>query len=142
MIGGSHRFQVRLLHVPESMPPNLLEFGGRENPVQQRRAQGQLKESQAAWTERHEEAAHPIFARAKEMLRQAQVPETAVTTQLFAPPPERDLDASIVDVARADGCGTIVVGRESFSWWQELFQKHVADKLLEHDHAFTLWVVR
>jgi K+-sensing histidine kinase KdpD len=110
--------------------------------MQQRRAQGHLKENQAAWAESHEHAAQPIFARANAMLRQAQVPDTAVTTHLLVPPPEQDLEASIISVAQAEGCGTIVVGRESFSWWQELFQGHVADKLLEQDHTFTLWAVR
>lgn len=142
MIRGSHAFRIILLHVPASMPPKLLEFGGEEDPVEEQKAQGELKESQDAWSERYEKAAQPIFARAQTILYEAQVPESIVTTRLFVPPPERDLDASIVSVAQAEGCGTIVVGREAFSWLKELFQKHVADKLLEHDHKFTLWVVR
>jgi nucleotide-binding universal stress UspA family protein len=142
IIGGGKEFRILLLHVPEPMPPKLLEFGGAENPVEEQRAEMSLKESQIGWTEKVERTAQPIFARAKAILLEAQVPETAVTTHLFIPRTERSLDASILDVAQAEECATIVVGRESFPWLKELFQQHIADKLLEQDHNRTLWIVR
>jgi nucleotide-binding universal stress UspA family protein len=142
MLGGSKKFRILLLHVPEPMPPKLVEFGGAEDSLEEQRAEMALKEGQIGWTEKAERAAQPIFARARAILLEAQVPETAVATRLFIPRPERSLDASILDVAQAEECGTIVVGRESFSWLKELFQQHVADKLLEQDHNLTLWIVR
>jgi nucleotide-binding universal stress UspA family protein len=142
IIGGREEFRILLLHVPEPMPPKLLEFGGAENPVEEQRAEMSLREGQSDWAEEAERAAQPIFARAKAILLAARVPESAVTTRLFIPRTEQSLDASILDVARAEACGTIVVGRQSFSWLKELFQQHIADKLLERSHDLALWIVQ
>jgi nucleotide-binding universal stress UspA family protein len=141
MTGGNKEFQILLFHVPAPMLPRLLEFGGAEDPRQEQRAETELRKAQAAWVEKIEKAAQPIFARAKSILRQAQVPEEAVNTQLLTPPAEEDLDTSILEAARANGCGTIVVGRESFSWMQELFQTHVAEKLLRQAQHLAVWIV-
>src|SRR5918912_1187811 len=114
--GGSKGFQILLFHIPAPMPPGLLEFGGAEDPRPERRAEADLRRAQAAWVEQVEKTAQPIFAKAKSILYQAQVPEEVVKTQVFTPPAEQDLDTSILEAARVNGCGTVVVGRESFSW--------------------------
>ena len=44
IIGGREEFRILLLHVPEPMPPKLLEFGGAENPVEEQRAEMSLKD--------------------------------------------------------------------------------------------------
>jgi K+-sensing histidine kinase KdpD len=44
--------------------------------------------------------------------------------------------------ARAHECSTVVVGREAFSWLKELFQAHVADKLIPQAGDLTLWIVQ
>lgn len=57
------------------------------------------------------------------------------------PPAEQSLDTSILQAARAHDCYTVVVGRESYSWLRELFQGHVADKLMQQTDGRTLWIV-
>jgi nucleotide-binding universal stress UspA family protein len=141
MLGGMKAFTIVLFHVPASMPPQLLEFGGAENPAREQRAEAELSAAQAAFMADVERAAQPIFARAKTRLRDAHIADEAIQTALFLPPGEQSLDTSILEAARAHGCGTIVVGRAVSSWLGELFQGHVADKLLEHAGDLTLWIV-
>jgi K+-sensing histidine kinase KdpD len=70
------------------------------------------------------------------------VPVQAVATLVVTPVPGEELDTCILDVARQQACGTIVVGRASFSWWQEVFKEHIADKLVTKSQGLTLWVVQ
>jgi hypothetical protein len=51
MVDGRREFHILLFHVPASMPPQLLEFGGAEVPVQEQRAEAELSNAQAAWVE-------------------------------------------------------------------------------------------
>jgi K+-sensing histidine kinase KdpD len=87
------------------------------------------------------QAAQPIFAKARAILQEANIPEQAIETQIYTPIPGQDLATAIIDVAHDTACGTVVVGRSSFSWLRELLQRHVADKLSQEEHAFKLWVV-
>ena len=142
IVDGRSQFHILLFHVPASMPPELLEFGGAEIPTQEERAEAELSTARAAWLEEVERAAQPIFARAKTRLREAHMAEGDVDTLLFTPSAEQSLETSILTAARAHDCGTVVVGREAFPWLKELFQTHVADKLIRHADDITLWIVQ
>jgi nucleotide-binding universal stress UspA family protein len=142
MVEGRREFQIVLFHMPTSMLPQLLEFGGAEHPTQEQRAEAELSAARSAWVAEVTRAAQPIFARAKRRLRAAHVAEQAIKTELFIPPGERSLEAGVVEAARTHDCGTVVVGREAFSWVKELFQAHVADKLLQQADDLTFWIVR
>jgi nucleotide-binding universal stress UspA family protein len=142
MVGGRKEFQIVLFHVPAPMPPQLLEFGGAENPAREQRGQTELRAAQGELVEEMAKAAQPIFARAQTRFREADIPEESVKAELFMPPAEQSLDTSILQAARAHGCHTVVVGREAFSWLRELFQDHVADKLMQQAGDLTLWIVQ
>jgi K+-sensing histidine kinase KdpD len=124
------------------MLPQLLEFGGAEHPTQEQRADAELSADRTAWVAEVTRAVQPIFARAKTRLRAAHMAEEAIKTELFIPPGEQRLEASIMEAARAHDCRTVVVGREAFSWVKELFQAHVADKLLQQADDLTFWIVQ
>jgi nucleotide-binding universal stress UspA family protein len=142
IVDGRGEFQIVLFHMPASMLPQLIEFGGAEHPTQEQRAEAELSSARTAWVEGMTRAAEPIFARAKTRLRAAHVAEQAIKTELFIPPGGHSLEASIVEAARTHDCRTVVVGREAFSWVKELFQAHVADKLIQQADVLTLWIVQ
>jgi K+-sensing histidine kinase KdpD len=48
---------------------------------------------------------------------------------------------NILEGARANQCGTVVVGRQSFSWLQELFQHHIGEELIRRGQGLAIWVV-
>src|SRR5262245_20274881 len=120
------------------MPPRFLEFGGAENPVQERRGEAQLKAARDRWLGEVQQTVQPLFGKAQSLLHAAQIPERAVKTHLAIRVNNESLDASIVQEAHAHQCGTIVVGRESFSWVKELVQEHLAEKLMQGAHDLTL----
>lgn len=142
MLDGRADVRLRLFHVPAPTPAKLLEFGGRERPEQERQSEAALQEAEEAWRRDAERQAHPLFAEARSRLSQAKVPDAALETQIYTPTPERELASAILEAARAAGCTTIVVGRESFSWWRELVHQHVADRLVQQAQGVTLWVVQ
>jgi nucleotide-binding universal stress UspA family protein len=142
IVDGRSEFHILLFHVPASMPPQLLEFGGAEVPTQEERGEAELSNAQAGWVQEVARAAQPIFARAKTRLREAHIAEGDIETQLFTPSAEQSLERSILTAARAHECGTVVVGREAFPWLKELFQAHVADKLVPQADDLTLWIVQ
>jgi nucleotide-binding universal stress UspA family protein len=142
ILDGRREFEVVLFHMPASIPPQLLEFGGAEDPAQEQRAQAKLGTARATWMREVASAAQPIFARAKTRLHQAHIAAEAVKTELFIPPAEQSLEAGILETARTHECGTVVVGREEFSRFQDLFRSHVADKLIQEADHLTLWIVQ
>lgn len=132
---------ILLLHVPRPIPPKLLEHGGSEDPQEEQSIEAELDAAQAAWRQQITQAAQPIFTKARAILREANIPEQAIETQIYIPVPGQDITTAIVDVAQDAACGTVVVGRSSFSWLRELLQQHVADKLSQEEHAFEVWIV-
>jgi len=134
-------WHIILLHVLRPIPPKLLEHGGAEDPREEERVEASLDAAQDAWWHREKQAAQPFLAHAVATLKEANIPEQAIETQIYAPVPGEDIATAIIDVARDHACGTVVVGRSSYSWLRELMQSHVADKLAEQAPAFNLWVV-
>jgi hypothetical protein len=142
MVAARGEFRIIRFHMPASMPPKLLEFGGAEHPAREQRGEAELSATRAAWVKEVTGAVEPIFARAKTRLRDAHIAAEAVKTALFIPPGEHSLEAGILETARAHECGTVALGREAFSWVKEHFQAHVADKLIPQAHDLTLWIVQ
>jgi nucleotide-binding universal stress UspA family protein len=142
IIAGQPDFRVILFHVPAPIPPRYLEFGGRERPLEEEHAQTALYTARDSWIEQAKRMAQPVFARAQTLLRREAVPEQAVETQIAAPVSGQTLDVSILEEAQRAQCGTVVVGRTSWSWLQELWQQHVAEKLLPEAQGLALWIIQ
>ncbi len=144
MIAGKRGFRVRLFHALAPFPPGLREFEWAEDPkLREETPDKKVKEAEDQWVAQSEKAAQPVFARAKSVLRKARMPARAVETQISPWSLDQDLATKILEAARANQCGTIVVGRGSFSGLRELLHKHVhvADELIRKAQGFTLWVV-
>ena len=77
---------ILLLHVPRPIPPKLLEHGGSEDPQEEQRMEAELDAAQAAWRQQITQAAQPIFARARAILQEANIPEQAIETDSRAVP--------------------------------------------------------
>jgi nucleotide-binding universal stress UspA family protein len=141
MIGGRRGFHIRLLHVLPPFPPELLEFGGSENPEVEAQKEAELRKEQAEWLDRAKQADQPMLEQAVSILRQARIPARAVDTQFATSISGQDLITNILEAAKADNCATIVVGRELFTGLQRVFEHHVADELIRRGHGYTIWVV-
>jgi nucleotide-binding universal stress UspA family protein len=114
---AAHRRGVRVgvLCLLPHLPPELLEFGGAEDPGQEAELDAELKERQRRWTERAQAKARPALDRVGAALRSAGVPagsiERRFTEAGVRPHPADALADEILDVARRRRYGTVVVGR-------------------------------
>jgi len=47
-----------------------------------------------------------------------------------------------IETAREKGCQTVVIGRETWPWYRELFKKHHCEELVRHAQGLTVWIVQ
>lgn len=85
--------------------------------------------------------AHEILDGLSERLWAAGVPRERLDSGFLAVSSDVTLLEGLLDVARDQECGTIVVGRNSLPWHREVFHHHAADELVKTARDFTLWVV-
>jgi nucleotide-binding universal stress UspA family protein len=138
VLAGRADVSVRLLHVLPELPPHLLEWGGTANPDDE---EWLLAEGQADFVAAAERTAQPMVDEARRMLTKAGIPDHAIETQLYPSVATADIVDDILEVARDENCGTVIVGRESWPHLRETFQTHICHKLIKKAHGLTVWVV-
>ena len=63
-------------------------------------------------------------------------------TTIFAESIHRpDFVRELLETAHKQNCGTIVVGRESYPSFKEMFHHHVGEELTRNGQGFAIWVV-
>jgi nucleotide-binding universal stress UspA family protein len=135
-----NNFDVHLLHVLK-MPPQLMEWGGSEDPIFERQGSELQEREQHEWIHNAERAAQPIVDRAGEKLTACGVPEEMVHLHFVATTDREDVAATCLDYARRQHCDTVVVGRGSFPWYTDLFHHHTAPDLIRDGKGLAIWVV-
>lgn len=141
MVGDRKGFSLYLFHVLPPFPPELLEFGGCEVPKKEEALTQQLREDQARWVADAIEAAQPLFLRAKETLQWSHVPIELVCNEVSPSVHRPDFVRDILEAANKFQCGTIVVGRDNFPSFQEMYKKHIGEELVQKGQGFAIWVV-
>jgi nucleotide-binding universal stress UspA family protein len=141
IIGGREDFRVCLLHALPPLPRALLEFGGSSDPQQEEQEEACIHAEQARWLEAVVQAAEPVLTRAKGILQETHVPADAVDTQIVNTVNTQDTVLDLLEAARAQQCGTVVVGRESSHGLKALLTSHVSETLMPQAHDLTVWVV-
>lgn len=134
-------FRVCLIHILPPLPPELLEHGGAQHPADEPRLEADLREQQHAWISSAKKSAQRGLKEAKMILQHAGVAKGSIRAFFCEPGEARDAAASILDMARERKCRTIVVGRESASWFHESFSEELAEELLRRGKGFSIWVV-
>jgi nucleotide-binding universal stress UspA family protein len=82
----------------------------------------------------------PHMKQAKEMLLEAGLTENQITTKVVDG--SRSAAKDILDEARNNGYGTIVLGRHGTSMVKEFFMGSVVRKVLDNCHGLAVWVVQ
>jgi nucleotide-binding universal stress UspA family protein len=137
IVAKHQHIRLHLLHVAPILP-ELLEFGGSENPQVKDNSEAELAKSRLDFLE---DLAQAVFAQAQAILDHAGVPASAVNTHFLTTVNGEDVIQNLLEAAQTNACDTIVVGRQSHSWLRELVQPHLADELLRKGAGFTIWVV-
>jgi nucleotide-binding universal stress UspA family protein len=137
-LAGREHVAVRLLHVLPHLPPESLEWGGTAEPAKEREY---LAERKAQFVAEAEKAAQPTVDRARTTLREAGVSDHAIETQIYPSVATVDIVDDILEVARQDKFGTVVVGRNSWPRIKEAFRHHICHQLIKKGRDVTVWVV-
>jgi len=141
IIGAREDFHIVLFHVLPPIPPELLEFGGAEDPATEHTLDQTLKQEQAQWIEDAKKTAEPIVDNAKTILYRIDVLPAMVSVVFSQSIHRPDIVRELIETARKQNCGTIVVGRESYSSFKEMFHHHVGEELVRQATGFAVWVI-
>lgn len=142
LFGRRRGFRFYVVHVLPPLPSELLEHGGSEDPSKEVRLGVELRAEQQLWIAAAKKAAREGLNRAQANLRNSGIPAGAVQVLFCEPADGRDAADEILQKAHKCKCRTIVVGRESVSWFHEMFSKHLAEELLRRGKGFSIWVVQ
>lgn len=141
MAGSRDDCRIILLHVLPPIPPELLEFGGAEDPGTEHRLNEALKQEQFQWVEKAKKAAEPLLEHARAILYRSGIPPHNISTRISQSIHRPDIVRELIESAEEHHCGTIVVGRETYSSFQEMFHRHVGEELARHAVGFAIWVI-
>ena len=142
MIGRRRGFHVCLLYLLPPLPPELLEFGGAENPRTEKKLVVELRRDQQVWIASAKDSARPMLDDAIKVLREAGISRRAIDFECTDPMDDRGATVAVLGQAQAKQCHTIVIGHESHFWFHELSGDHLAEHLLRDASEITIWVVQ
>ncbi|MBT8406919.1 MAG: universal stress protein [Deltaproteobacteria bacterium] len=96
-------------------------------------------ELEELWKTKAGQEIKPFMNKAKEMLLKAGLNESQITTKVVDG--SRSAASDILDEARNDGYGTIVMGRRGLSGVKEFFMGSVSNKVLQNCAGMAAWIV-
>jgi len=141
MLRGRKDIHVRLFRVLPAIPPELLEFGGAEDPQTEQRLSADLKQTQAGWIATAKSDAQPSLDKAMAILLHGGLSPHEVSATFSSSIHQPDVAREILEAAKNWNCGTLVVGKRAHSWLNELTAKHVGEELVRKGEGFAIWVV-
>jgi nucleotide-binding universal stress UspA family protein len=141
MMGDRSGVTVDLWHMLPPLPPDLLEFGGAENPVEGKAEEAEIHALQEDWVRDQRRKAEPLFEQATKLLAQTGLPAECIRCDHGMCAHPQEMVQGIINAAKANHCDTIVVGRHAFHGWHKLFGHHVSDRLIRRCRDLTIWVV-
>ena len=100
-----------------------------------------LPPSTIAESEGAREAARATLERLRQRLCDGGVAPDRVDIGTLQGGTDPTLAVALLDLARDQECGTIVVGRNSLPWYRELVHHHPADELVRRSEGVAVWVV-
>jgi nucleotide-binding universal stress UspA family protein len=141
MMGRRKDLHVRLFHVLPPIPPKLLEYGGTEDPQKEGELSAELHEAQVEWTARAKQSAQASLEATLKLLIDHGFLSENLSTDFSSSIHKPDVAREVLEAAGKWGCGTIVTGRHSLSWAQELFHRHVGEDLVHRAKGYAVLVV-
>ena len=139
---GCEGIDIMLYHVLE-IPPMLLEHGESGDQDEKGRLGKALQEEQKKWEEKkREQVEREIFAPAKQILKEKGVREGVATIRTkLATGAYPDVALAIIQEVKAEGCGTVVLGKRGISMLREFMFGSVDSKVVHHIEGCAIWIV-
>lgn len=141
LISRRRGFRVCLVHVLPPLPNRLLEHGGSENPTKEACLGNELRLEREQWISSAKSTAQKDLDNARTAFRKNGVPAASIQTLFCDPGEGRNTADDILRMAGECKCRTVVVGRESVSWFHELFSQELPEELLRRGKGFSIWII-
>lgn len=129
--------RIHLFHVVEPIAPTWACVHG----DLMTQADGPAGDPESDLIEEAKKRSRPIFEKMTAILTEAGVPSERIASSWYTASREDSLVAEILEFARRQKCGTVVVGRAALPWYRELFRQHVAKRLVKKGEGLSVWVV-
>ncbi|HLW65487.1 MAG TPA: universal stress protein [Gemmataceae bacterium] len=139
LMAGANGLEVQMLHL--ELPPRMLEWGGSEDPQIEDEVSRERADAYHQLEERRELKGQAVMDRMQSILTRRGIAVTGRFVEFQEPLDADTITKAILDAAKEHHCGTVVVGRKSFSGWQRLFRKQVAEELVRDGEGIAVWVV-
>ena len=141
-LGCRRGFQIHLLYLLPPLPPELLEFGGAEDPRREEQLDAELRHSQEKWIASARVSAEPVLNEAEKSLRKAGISSRNIRSEFSYPTEPREAARTILEQAQAKKCCTVVIGRKAHSWFRKITSGDVAERVLQLATDISLWIVQ
>jgi len=135
LVGRRRGFRFCVVHVLPPFPAHLLEHGGSETSASDLKAERQL------WLAAAKKASQRGLDEAGAKLRKAGVPTGAIQLLFCEPAEGRDAADDILQMAHECKCDTVIVSRDSVSWFHELFSQELSEEILRRGKGFSVWAI-
>ena len=121
-------FRIHLLHAA-AYPPALQESRGAEDTTEEEQVEKELERKQERWEQGVQRAAAQLFDKARAVLERAGVAPEKIESHVLTLAHREELVDDILKSAHQFDCRTIVVGRNCFPWFKEVFVEHLGDEI-------------
>jgi nucleotide-binding universal stress UspA family protein len=139
IVSGQCGLHVSLLHL--ELPPRMLEWGGSEDADVEAKVEAKRERAYLRMEDKAVAKGRALLQPLEAMLSKKGIDVAGLLVEFEEPLDKKNIADKILDTARDHNCGTIVVGRHSFSGLQRLFQHHVGEELVREGQKITIWVV-
>jgi nucleotide-binding universal stress UspA family protein len=143
MLGSSDAHRVLLLHVLPPVPVSLLEHGGSEDPDMETALEEKMEALRRRWVAEASENVAPLLEAMRDTLIDAGVAPGRIAIEAHESHTIGSVSEGILDAVKKHEVDTVVVGRESLTWFRDLVHTHVGHAVVTHaPPGVTVWIVQ
>lgn len=138
LVGATNGFCVGLLHL--ELPPRMLEWGGSEDPEIEDKVESERADAYRQMEEERLAKGKLLLERLRKTVAEKGIDVMGLFVQFEEPLDKTHVSSAILNSTKEHDCGTVVVGRHSFSGLKRVFRHHVGEELVRSGAGITIWV--
>jgi nucleotide-binding universal stress UspA family protein len=139
IVGGGADFHVGLIHL--ELPPRMLEWGGAEDAKIEDRKSSERADAYQVMEKKAVAGGQALLQMLEKILAERDIDVAAKVVRFEEPLDPKTIVRNVLEAAREGDYGTLVVGRNSFSWLRRVFGHHIGEELVRTGQGFVIWVV-